>query len=329
MKIHILSSLLVVFSISGVTLGLDLQSGLDTIQNVPLNVIGPSNESLSDTQKDLSKRVFFYLYTRDTQNNPEMLYVDDPNTLKQSRFDPKKKTVFITHGWATSCSSESCNKVREEYQKHGDYNVIVVDWSKISKMSYLEAVKRVQMVAEYVAVMIDILNRERVLPELILVGHSLGAQIVGLAGYNAKSEVDYVVGLDPAYPLFNFASPSHRLSTESAKFVLAIHTNAGLNGFLTPIAHCDVYANDGITQPGCGTNVSCSHGRAYEYFAESINSEVGFWARQCDNSLEFRTGLCNLHPLVRVAGAEPDVNIKGVYYVKTRSSPPYALGRNN
>lgn len=59
------------------------------------------------------------------------------------------------------------------------------------------------------------------------------------------------VGLDPAKPLFIFATGDHKLDKNDAEFVDVIHTDVFQRGMLSPIGHADFYANGGIEQPGC------------------------------------------------------------------------------
>lgn len=81
------------------------------------------------------------------------------------------------------------------YLKQRDYNVIVVDWSRITLRPYGWAASHVLDVGKYVAKMIDFLEDQGVnLNTVTLTGHSLGAHVMGLAGYYAKNKVNYVVG---------------------------------------------------------------------------------------------------------------------------------------
>lgn len=76
-----------------------------------------------------------------------------------------------------------------------DYNVIIVDWSNIAKLNYPESVERVKAVGGYIAKMIDFLKSLGNDPNnMSLVGHSLGAHVMGLAGNQASNKVGHVVG---------------------------------------------------------------------------------------------------------------------------------------
>ena len=65
-----------------------------------------------------------------------------------------------------------------------------------------------------------------------LIGHSLGAHVVGFIGKGVQTlglgKLARITGLEPAYPTFEFAGPSERLSDEDADFVAVIHTNSGM-----------------------------------------------------------------------------------------------------
>lgn len=65
-------------------------------------------------------------------------------------------------------------------------------------------------------------------------------------------------GLDPAKPMFIFASGDHKLGKDDALFVDVIHTDILQRGVLAPAGHCDFYVNGGIEQPGCATQTNSS-----------------------------------------------------------------------
>lgn len=87
---------------------------------------------------------------------------------------------------------------------------------------------------------------------LIVVGHSLGAHIVGMAGKNIKSgRLPIIIGLDPAYPLFTKKNTAVRLTFSDADYVQIIHTGTQRLSISYPIGHADFYPNWGDKQPGC------------------------------------------------------------------------------
>lgn len=60
---------------------------------------------------------------------------------------------------------------------------------------YIWANRHVKAVGEFASTMIDFLHERGMdLSQTALIGHSLGAHVVGLAGRNAKGDVQAVVG---------------------------------------------------------------------------------------------------------------------------------------
>lgn len=105
------------------------------------------------------------------------------------------------------------------------------------------------------AELIDFLVEHRglQLPRLLVVGHSLGAHIVGVAAQRVRTgKLPVIVGLDPAYPLFSRKNASARLSADDAEYVQVIHTNGGHLSIPYPVGDADFYPNWGRDQPGCG-----------------------------------------------------------------------------
>jgi pimeloyl-ACP methyl ester carboxylesterase len=292
-----------------------------TLDDVEENADGDDNE--------VANRVFFFLYKKDNPNNPKQFYVNDENALRDSGFDPAKPTRFVTHGWINSRNSVACTSVRDAYLQQDDYNVIVIDWSSISIRPYIWASLRVPLVGQFVATMINFLTKHGMdSSKTIMVGHSLGAHVVGIAARNADSDISYVVGLDPALPGFNLAGPGSRISSGDAKYVEIIHTNGGLLGFLAPIGDVDFYPNGGIKQLGCLLDLvgACSHARSFKFYAESINSQVGFYGKRCSSFIKFKLGLCKDSHTSIMGGNKPLFSANGNYYLMTNPSSPFASG---
>lgn len=123
------------------------------------------------------------------------------------------------------------------------------DWESINP--------NISQVGTYLAQLLDFLEGEGDLDydDVHLLGHSLGAHIAGIAGYQSSGKVGRITGMDPARP--DFEAPllkdlRDRLDSTDAKFVDVIHTCAGTVGFTRPIGHVDFYPNGGsFRQPGC------------------------------------------------------------------------------
>ncbi|KAK6636253.1 hypothetical protein RUM43_009912 [Polyplax serrata] len=215
------------------------------------------------------------------------------------------------------------------YFKKGSYNLISVDYAPLAKEKcYVSAVANVPLIATCTADMIKALVSAGLftLKDLHVIGFSLGAQIAGQIKNSLDGRPGRVTGLDPASPLFDGVINS-QISKESGDFVDIVHTNAHFKGEINTLGHIDFYVNGGSIQPNCVTT-TCSHDRAPQCFAESINSEKGFWGIPCKNYLSFKMGLCNTDDSKLVLmGDGVDQTKTGVYYLQTNSVSPYALGK--
>lgn len=68
------------------------------------------------------------------------------------------------------------------------------------------------------------------------------------------SKVKYLLGLDPAGPLFTFPIivPSDTILTKNdANWVQVIHTSLGTYGASAALGDADFYVNGGFLQPSC------------------------------------------------------------------------------
>ena len=90
------------------------------------------------------------------------------------------------------------------------------------------------------------------------IGHSLGAHVCGFIG--KTKQLDGIIGLDPAGPVFEQNSEGKRLDKRDALMVKVLHINAGELGIAKAIGDVDIYVNGGKRQPGCDPmNFVCSH----------------------------------------------------------------------
>ncbi|KAF5274255.1 hypothetical protein FQR65_LT04373 [Abscondita terminalis] len=276
--------------------------------------------------------ITYWFYTRATQNKPIQLDLTRPETIKNAGFIPEIPFKIIIHGYTGWKDYSPNTEIRPALFENGEYNVISVDYGPIAKEPcYLFAVKNVKVVANCTAQLIDYLvDVEKIsLHRFHVIGFSLGAHVSGTISEYLKSGVlERISGLDPAFPLFWGNNPRGQLDKTDAKFVDVIHTNGMAKGKMETCGHVDFYCNGGSNQPGCDApdveNVdSCNHARAPAYFAESINTKLGFWGANCSSR---RSGT-DLNCKLGVMGFHTPNNIRGVYYVTTNSSPKFAMGK--
>ena len=261
------------------------------------------------------------LYTSPIASLKVKLYEDSNNAAKRfldHGFDVNKPTKIFVHGFRDS-GKVYCDKFIKAYESSiWDVNLICLDWQDYADIDwpiYIRAAKNavkvgVQVGQKFVSnLLIKTLKQN---PRLIhVIGHSLGAHLSGHMGRNSGLKIGRITGLDPARPYFeNWVHAKERLSTADADFVDVIHTNSGHlhEGCLSmpwTIGHVDFYPNGGTHMPGCTDKEpgwwnllfnyyqcvadmiiknGCSHGRANEYYAESIqyrNDPNYFLSQKC------------------------------------------------
>ena len=200
--------------------------------------------------------------------------------------------------------------------------------------------------------LVELLDNYGVLDNIHLVGHSLGAHVVGFLAKEVTAiglgKLKRVTGLDPAFPFFELAGPGGRIDKSDADFVQIVHTNSGFlwEGCLSikaPIGHVDFYPNGGDHQPGCTDacfidcyNMTiidllkggCSHARSLEYFKETIHGVTGasqMVGRLCESWDQFQAGDCCGAPTA-LMGEWADSGIaEGKYYLDVNQESPYAM----
>jgi len=289
----------------------------EQLEGVPLNL----NASASD--------VIYYYFSKSNPTNGVEIHSNNLDALKKTAYSSRKDTIFITHGWKNSKESDVNSHIREYCLRDHDINVFVVDWSPIAGRTYGSAQGNVKVVGEYVADFARDLSSKYGLnlSKLKLVGHSLGAHISGCIGAALDGQVDRIVGLDPAGPLFTVKNTDNRLDPTDAKFVQIIHTNDGLLGFKGRLGHADYYPNGGKSQPGCGVDLvgTCAHSRAYAYYAESLTSNK-FVGKKCGSYKDFSRGNCDQGESSSMGQFDVDTSASGEYYLDTNKNAPYAKG---
>lgn len=116
--------------------------------------------------------------------------------------------------------------------------MILVQWNSLCTdvvfglpICYLEKASSTQVVGLVIGKLIEELIKSRNADpkKFILIGHSLGAHIMGFAGRyindTLNTKVGIIMGLDPARPCFVDRHPDYRLDPTDACLVEAIHTS--------------------------------------------------------------------------------------------------------
>lgn len=291
--------------------------------------IGPCLVNTNQTCPD--KEVTFFLFTKRNPKTWQQVLVDGSGSnLGRTNFNASNPTKIVVHGYDSDMELSYLVDVRNEYLKRYDYNVIAVDWHRLATAPcYPIAVQNVPHVGDCLAQLVERLRDEGAV-DVHVIGFSLGAHVPAFAA-NALSpyKMSRITGLDPAMPLFVTVDKRDKLDASDAHFVDVFHTNAFIQGKVEMSGHIDFYMNGGINQPGCWEGwrpFECDHHRSVMYFAESINTDVGFWGWQCGGFTLYLLGLCPPRYPAVLAGDKVDTRRRGFHLVRTNAYSPYAMG---
>ncbi|KAJ8916054.1 hypothetical protein NQ315_010922 [Exocentrus adspersus] len=283
-----------------------------------------------DTRADETDITYHFFNQRDPLVGVD-IKSNNIDALRNTRFSASRESLFVIHGWKNNNESDVNYHVREAILEKHNINLFVVDWSPVAGKNYVSAKGSVVKVGQHIANFVKSLASRYGLrvSTVSLVGHSLGAQIAGNAGAALNGEVDHIVGLDPAGPLFTVRNTDERLDPTDGKFVQVIHTNGGLLGFKSACGDADYYPNGGGSQPGCGLDIAgtCAHSRAYVYYAEAVLSNQNrFVSEQCSSYRDYGRGNCKSNDKSVMGGYSVDARASGDYYLDTNNNSPYAKG---
>ncbi|KAK0064935.1 pancreatic triacylglycerol lipase [Biomphalaria pfeifferi] len=265
----------------------------------------------------------FQLYTRDRFNHSINLPATRLDNLTAAWAQLKNKpTKILSHGFLDNPNVTPYQRnLKDELLAHGDYNVIIVDWSNGNSPPYTQATANTRVVGAQIGLLVDELIKTKAMSasDFHLIGHSLGAQISGYAGERIPG-LARISGIDPASPYFENTDPVVRLDPTDAVFVDVIHSDAPPLGLLQlglgmkqAVGHLDFYPNLGRDQPGCTRNpftqiaqwglvegstetLICNHMRAFHYYVESINTKCPFVGYPCNKEEDFTSGVCKVCP---------------------------------
>ncbi|KAK0164528.1 hypothetical protein PV328_003145 [Microctonus aethiopoides] len=247
-----------------------------------------------------------------TQGVNETFIPTWPQIQMHPKFDARKPTYFITHGYSSGINTEWFHNLTNAILNKVDGNVFAVDWATGSSGDYFTAASNTRIVGSEIARVINHLKMNHSLnpATLHLLGHSLGSHIMAYVGKNITNpSVNRITALDPAQPGFEGKNPIIRLDESDASFIDVIHTDGrsflpflGL-GMTSGVGTVDLFVNGGKWQPNCILDgesfpyksiyklpkitinilynlATCSHSRAPRYMAAAIKESCHMWAHR-------------------------------------------------
>ncbi|EDV46470.1 vitellogenin-3 [Drosophila erecta] len=255
--------------------------------------------------------------------NPEAMW-------RSPLFDAKKKVVILATGWTTTVNgSDTIDVFSKAYNCRGDVNFVAVDAARFVDTLYTWSAFNTEEIGENIALglvkLLDLVPVENI----HLIGHSLGAHIVGSAGRHLQrltnQTIPRITGLDPAKPCFNEGEVLSGLMRGDARFVDVIHSNPGVLGKRDPVGDVDFYPGGMSPLPAGCFSVTCAHARSWEYFAETIypGNERNFLAVRCNSISRMRDFRCPGDDVPM--GYQVPHNIKGNYFLEVNGALPYGL----
>ncbi|RZC34100.1 uncharacterized protein BDFB_009704, partial [Asbolus verrucosus] len=278
--------------------------------------------------------VTFYLYSKKHPEEPEPVRIGaDPgvSNLSSTAFNPALPTKIIIHGYNSDMYLNVLVEIKKEYLKTTDLNIFAVDWASLAVgPCYPAAVWNTRHVGKCTSQLVERI-RELGAEDIHLLGFSLGGQLTNfVANALLPYKVSRITGLDPAGPGFLTAGSENKLDKSDAHFVDVLHTNSFVQGIVEESGHVDFYLNGGVIQPGCWAEnrfFACNHHRAPLYFAESINTQKGFWGWPCPSYTDYLLGRCPPKEPQIIMGEHINKTASGVHLVITDSVSPFAVGK--
>lgn len=194
----------------------------------------------------------YIIYSNHT--NTQQVLINDKNV--KDKINLKKPLAIFIHGWTDNTKRLWFKRLIKYFARYTNYNVCGVDWSRLALVKYSLAATNTRIVSMQLHLFIQHLMTVGLkVNKLILIGHSMGAQIAGQTGKHFHGKLPHIIGLDPAGWLFTKPSfVDDNLNQTDAKFVQCIHTDNAYFGLGSTFDTChqDYYPNGGLNpQPGC------------------------------------------------------------------------------
>ncbi|XP_071507353.1 pancreatic lipase-related protein 2-like [Diadema antillarum] len=275
----------------------------------------------------------FYLYTRRNRYTPYELFRTDVDNIRNSNFDPQKRTKILTHGYLGNYEEQMYEDLKNAFLDREDVNFILLDWRDGAVGRYSVSMQNARVVGRQTASLIETFNVElgAYYKDFHVIGYSLGGHVAGYVGEIIPG-LGRITGLDPAGPGFQYTDVKEcRLDESDAMLVDVIHSGAKLTGTAIRLGHMDFYPNGGEQQPGCGVDVTsnCSHERSRQFLLESLTStDCQFTSYPCDSWNRYRLGACTScgEDGCPVMGIDAELTpMDGTFYLATNAQSPYCI----
>ncbi|XP_059223461.1 vitellogenin-1-like [Stomoxys calcitrans] len=242
------------------------------------------------------------------------------------QFNAVRRTVFFVAGFFAPPEIYFISDMAKAYNCRGGYNFVLYNTGTYLATLYANTAYNTGKLGRFLAIGLRNLGLS---PNRIhLVGHSLGAHIVGIAGrYYYKltgRKIARITGLDPARPCFRTPSIFPSLQRGYAQFTDIIHSNPSELGTEELLGDVDFFPGGlSPTRKGCGINIRCSHEISIQYLAESIypGNELNFIGYQCEDYQDLARKTCSgPRSIMGFANAGRS---RGMHYVPVRPESPF------
>ncbi|XP_073451922.1 pancreatic lipase-related protein 2-like [Aquarana catesbeiana] len=242
----------------------------------------------------------FFLFTRRNPDQYQVISALSVSSVAGTNFEPDKNSIFIVHGAFEWGDKPWLVEMCQAFLKVSDVNCFCVDWRGGSFALYTQSSNNVRVVGAEIDSFLSFLQETYGydMLKVYLIGHSLGAHVVGEAG-RRKRGIRRASGLDAAGPYFENTPPEVRLDPTDAICVDAIHTDGPADefhlgfGIQQTVGNVDHYVNGGKNNPGCEKitfllenidnivegvyeTIFCNHHRSFMFFTESISRPHDF-----------------------------------------------------
>lgn len=121
---------------------------------------------------------------------------DNGKSIDSQYFNSSNEVKIVTHGWLSGETTEWLQKIKNSFLKK-DLNVILVDWSELADNPiYPWSALSTRYVGKRLAKLIAAIKSTFNIggESFHLIGHSLGAQVMGYAGSFSKHQIRRITG---------------------------------------------------------------------------------------------------------------------------------------